>query len=432
MGNEQSGSTSGDTSLWLNPGLSSSGDAFVNITISDVLAANDRLDRFAGLLVRLFPELASQAGKIESELLPLPFIPGVDESTGPHGRYWVKADHALPIAGSVKARGGVHEVLEFTERLAREHGLLQGDDCTVLADPAARAIFARHEVAVGSTGNLGLSIGLMAAALGFRATVHMSADAKQWKKDRLRDNGVRVVEYTGDYARAVAAGREKAAADPWCYFVDDEQSTSLFAGYAVAAFRLQDQLEALGIQVDAEHPLFVYLPCGVGGAPAGITWGLKYLYGPSVHCFFIEPQASSCFQVRMQHPHSPGITVYEVGLDNKTEADGLAVPVASELAFREMRHRLSGIVTTSDEAMFRDLHWLNEQHGMRVEPSAASAFSAPPLLVHSETGRGYLQAQELSGRMADANHIIWTTGGSFVPDVEFSRFLHRGRDARQP
>ena len=47
-------------------------------------------------------------------------------------------------------------------------------------DPKLRAHLAEREIVVGSTGNLGLSVGLGAAALGMRAVVHMSTDAKAW------------------------------------------------------------------------------------------------------------------------------------------------------------------------------------------------------------------------------------------------------------
>lgn len=408
--------------------ISSSGPA-THISLADTQAAAARFQRFAPLLVDLFPELQDSQGQIESPLINAGALRTPLGLSADEGALWIKADHLLPVAGSIKARGGIHEVLEWAETLALRHGLLlAGEDYRVLARPGVQALFARHQVAVGSTGNLGLSIGVAAAALGFQAVVHMSADAKDWKKERLRQRGVQGVEHAGDYAQAVAAGRAQAALDPLCHFVDDERSLSLLLGYSAAALHLAPQLQVQGIRVDAEHPLFVYLPCGVGGAPAGIAFGLRQLLGPHVHAVFAEPVQSPCVLVQMlatpgQHP-----SVYDHGLTNRTEADGLAVPRASLLAAELMQPMLSGIYTVEDAILLRHLVQVLDHTGLRIEPSAAAGFSGPGQLLHSAAGRAWLAAHGLLPHMPQATHLVWTTGGLFVPELEFQRFVARGRE----
>jgi D-serine dehydratase len=419
--------------LWLNEHWQplQTARAAAALDLSDVHDAERRWQQFAGLLAELFPELAPSGGIIESPLFAADALQKTLMGQEPKtGRWLIKGDHALPVAGSIKARGGIYEVLLHAEHLALREGLLRPHgDRLVLASAKARELFAQHEIAVGSTGNLGLSIGLMAAALGFRATVHMSSDAKEWKKARLRGRGVEVIEHEGDFGVAVAAGREKARLNTNAYFVDDENSAQLFLGYSVAALRLGRQLTERGVRVDSEHPLFVYLPCGVGGAPGGITFGLRHLFGDHVHCFFAEPTASPCMLIRLASADNRPISVREVGLDNRTEADGLAVGRASDFVAPLMRPLVSGIFTVPDEDLFNDLYVLERTEGLRVEPSAAAGFRGPRWLLESAVGRRYLVARGLSGCTDNATHILWTTGGAFVPEAEYCQFHQRGRNA---
>lgn len=407
--------------LWLNPHL---GQPLPDAAppLSQIDEAEARLRRCAPLLAALFPELTPTGGRIESDLAAADALQqSLAAGNSIDGIWFIKRDDELPVAGSIKARGGFHEVLAFAESIALEHGLLDADgDRRALASESARELFSQYSVTVGSTGNLGLSIGVMAAALGFDAVVHMSADAKQWKKERLRQRGVRVMEHEGDYAEAVAAGREQALAAPRSHFVDDEQSSLLFFGYAVAARHLARQLSEAGRKVDAEHPLFVYLPCGVGGAPGGITYGLKALFGEHVHCFFAEPVASPCMLVQLAAGVQTPVSVYDIGLDNKTEADGLAVGQASPLVSPLMAAQLSGVYTAADDQLYRHLLALKHSMGIEIEPSAAAGISGPGWLSHSTEGQAYVREHGLD--MASASHVIWATGGSLVPKEELERF----------
>jgi D-serine dehydratase len=344
---------------------------------------------------------------------------------GIRGRLFAKLDCNLPIAGSIKARGGIYEVLKHAETLALENGLLrEGEDYSALDTDKARAFFSRYAVQVGSTGNLGLSIGIMSAAVGFRVTVHMSADAKQWKKDLLRSKCVNVVEYGGDYSAAVTEGRRRSDADPMSYFIDDENSKDLFMGYAVAAKRLDGQLKAAGIPVDAAHPLFVYIPCGVGGGPGGIAFGLKLLYGNNVHVFFIEPVQAPCMLLGMATGLNSEIAVTDIDLTGKTHADGLAVGRPSGFVGRVMEGFLSGEFTVADARLYDDLRLLEASEGLFAEPSACAAFAGPKGLFAYPEGKAYLEKHGLAPHMDDAVHIAWLTGGSLVP--EEARQAYRG------
>jgi D-serine dehydratase len=242
----------------------------------------------------------------------------------------------------------------------------------------------------------------------------MSADAKQWKKDLLRSKGVQVIEYEADYSKAVESGRNQAEKDPHCYFVDDENSQHLFLGYAVAAIRLKHQLEELEIKVDEKHPLFVYLPCGVGGAPGGITFGLKQLFQDHVYCFFAEPTHSPSMLLGLMTGLHDKISVQDLGIDNVTAADGLAVGRPSGFVGRILEPILRGAYTVSDEELFKLLKDLADTEKIRLEPSALAGMIGPVKLW--QQGQLFLKEEHLLEKMENAVHIVWATGGSMVPD----------------
>lgn len=403
--------------FWLNDGkLPESMQTEHQVSEAQLTAAEQRLLRFAPYIAEVFPETEADGGLIESPLKEIGQMKHFLERYGGEpveGRLFLKMDSHLPIAGSIKARGGIYEVLKHAEALALQAGILkESDDYRILAGEEAREFFNRYTVQVGSTGNLGMSIGIMSAKLGFRVIVHMSADAKQWKKDLLRSRGVTVMEYPEDYCAAVEEGRRNSDSEPNSYFVDDENSVDLFLGYSVAGKRIQAQLEAQGIKVDEEHPLFVYLPCGIGGAPGGVAYGLKEVYGDAVHCFFTEPVEACCMLVGMATGAHDGVCVQDFGISGKTEADGLAVGRPSGFVGKVIGERLSGICTIQDKKLYDLMRGLMKSENIFIEPSACAAFAG---MLHSDVLREYCEKQGLSDRMDRIIHVAWATGGSMVP-----------------
>lgn len=406
--------------IWENPKYTGN-IASSLFSMKDIEDAEKRLERFAPYIREAFPETLKSKGIIESELRDLEKMKRALSTyfdVPITGQLLLKCDSHLPISGSIKARGGIYEVLKYAEQLAICNGLLsEQDDYAVLLEEKFKDFFAAHSIAVGSTGNLGLSIGIIGAKLGFRVFVHMSADAKQWKKDLLREKGAFVVEHSGDFSSAVAEGRAQAEQDEKMYFIDDEGSKDLFLGYAVAALRVKRQLEIEGIKVDRHHPLFVYLPCGVGGGPGGVAYGLKQIFGEHVHCFFAEPTHSPSMLLGLLTGLHEKVSVYDFGLDNRTSADGLAVARPSGLVGRVMEEAISGVVTVEDRTLAELLKLLNLETGIFLEPSALAGFPGP---AHISTS-AYSNLHHLD--LDNATHIMWATGGNMVPDAERASYL---------
>jgi len=376
-----------------------------------VQAAAARFARFAPTLALLFAE-SGWDGLIRSELLDYP-------DTDDMPLCLVKADHDLPMTGSIKARGGVHGLLCFIEAIALDYGLVGPDgNYAALAGPGARRIFADHRVIVASTGNLGYSVGLVARAFGMAADVHMSREAKSWKKERLRRLGANVLEQDCDYGGTVARARAAALGVPRSTFIDDENSRDLLVGYAVAANELQEQLGQRHVIPRTERPIVLYLPCGIGGAPGGITLGTKLLFGNRAICVFVEPVASACAMVALASGSSEPPSVYEYGMNNRTLADGLAAPRASKLMMDSVGAAVDAVVAVEDSDILAWTRRAWREGGLRLEPSAAAAFAAINPFRAAAKDRGWA--------IEHAIHIAWTTGGSRLPDEEFVLLLEHG------
>lgn len=398
------------------------------VSDEDISDAEKRLARFAPFIMKQFPETEETNGLIES---PLTDISNMQKELEKAynckiaGRLMLKKDSHLAIAGSVKARGGIYEVLKHAEDLALENGMITEEESYVkFAEDEMKNFLGQYTVQVGSTGNLGMSIGIMSAALGFHVIVHMSADAKQWKKDLLRSRGVEVIEYADDYSKAVAEGRKLSDADPMSYFVDDEKSVNLFLGYAVAARRLQNQFEEKGIFVDEKHPLIVYIPAGVGGAPGGVSYGLKRLYGDYVHCFFTEPTQCPSVLLGIATQKFEKANVHDYGISGMTEADGLACASPSSFVTRIMTNLLSGEFTVKDAKLYDFLRILYASEKEQIEPSSCAAFIGPVNMCRADEAVVYCREHGLTNELlANATQICWATGGRLVPEDIREKYL---------
>ena len=119
--------------FWTNSKYGKFEDAIKKISLSeaDVKDAEERLKRFATYIAKVFPETQKNNGIIESPIVKIPNMQRkIEEMFNQEvlGQLLLKCDSHLAISGSIKARGGIYEVLKHAEDLAIENNILTVED----------------------------------------------------------------------------------------------------------------------------------------------------------------------------------------------------------------------------------------------------------------------------------------------------------------
>jgi threonine dehydratase len=270
--------------------------------LADVLGAAERV---AGWVVR-------------TPLLTLDALPGV----------LLKAEH-LQRSGSFKARGATNAMIA--------HGA--------------------RRVVTGSSGNHGLAVAALGAALGAHVTVVMAAGASQAKAAAIRKLGADVIPVAGG-----VADRERHARD-YAQRTDATLIPSADDGLVVAG------QGTVGLEVFADAPDIdaIYVPTGGGGLLAGVCLAADSL-ARRVRIVGVEPKKGRRYSKSLAAGHPIELSPPD------TVADGLRCQRPGEVPFPIIRDRVDQLIGVSDSAIILAMGLLN-RCGIPAEPSGSVALA---------------------------------------------------------
>lgn len=270
----------------------------------------------------------------------------------------------LSVADVRRAAGRITGLVDRTPVLPLAPGLLlkaehrqRGGSFKVRG--AANAMLARYANAVvaGSSGNHGIAVAMLGAALGVRVTVVMAAGHSAAKARAIRAYGARVVPVGGGVADRDRRAAEIAAATG-AVLVPSSDHELVVAGAGT-----------VGLEIFADVPdaATVFVPTGGGGLLAGVCLAAAAVPRP-VRIVGVEPASARRYALSMARGEPAEVP------PSRTVADGLRGQRPGAVPWPIIRDRVDELVGVTDDAITHALGVLRRA-GVRAEPSGAVALA---------------------------------------------------------
>lgn len=398
--------------VYINPGWQSFGqrEKIEGHGFIEMKAAQNRFMRFLPYISTVFEDTAPRKGVIESQLLAIPQMESwlCAQGIQVQGKLFLKDDAHLPVCGSVAARGGVHTILKIAEQLAFKEKILHPTDKYGVVDSDSfRAFYGRYNLSVSAGEEMAVCASRLGKKLGFHVDNEVQENAPDWLKMLLEE---KVPETENEQERPTI-------------LIDTLEDEDIFFGHATAALRLKMQLFKAGVEVDLDHPLFVYIPCKSGMACGGLTYGLRQTFGDGVHCFGVETQPSGGIIKALQsyteqESDDVAADAESMQMDMETET-----PDISSFSVQMMHSLLSGCMTSDAEWQKQYQTQLYKQEHIFMSPASCAGFDALRQVTVDDSFRDYLVRHRLEEKMSQATHIVWGTSGGYIPEEEQRKML---------
>ncbi|HEY3215097.1 MAG TPA: threo-3-hydroxy-L-aspartate ammonia-lyase [Candidatus Eisenbacteria bacterium] len=236
----------------------------------------------------------------------------------------------------------------------------------------------RHGVVAYSSGNHAQAVALVARLLELPATIVMPSFAPEAKLAATREYGAEVVFYdrAGEGREAMA---ERLARERGLTLVPPFDHPDIVAGQGTAALELFEDAGAMDL---------LLVPVGGGGLLAGSALAARHL-AQGCRVVGVEPEAGD-----------DGVRSFEAGrlvrVENPvTIADGARTPSLGAFTFQVIRRHVHEMLSVSDEALVRAMHFVWQRLKLVVEPTGVLGLAA--LLERRIEGAGRRVGVILSG-----------------------------------